>query len=675
MKTYLKTLVRAFKRHYVRFFSIIFMVVISVGFIAGLGMTTDKIDFSAADYYKRQNVSDFIIKSKSDDGFSPQHIADLKAFYGNNNVSSGFSADYYLTAGDEAEKLATRIYFSDEFGADAIVNIPEIKEGAAEGGKVFAEQKDNIIEGVEIGSVYTFDFEKILDSLSKQGGGDGFDVEEIVRDNIPPSASQILPPEELEKLIAEQTAKLREQFKAEAEVCATVLSPLTFANDGEPSFLNPADTPIPNSVGGAKGLIVLKNIIYAPSSLIPEAVADFLPTTDVCIALPDRGKFEPFGKSYQSYIDGQRAEVLQVLGMTADDVEFITLNENYSFLSLRAYAEKVEFIGWLLMVVFVLVTALVGLSTMTRLMEEERAQMACLRTLGYSQFKIVFKYLLFAAIAAGVGGVGAYFVGLGLASLLYHVFNFSFAMPPAVPQVTLLFFLITFLIIVGVMLIATLFAGLKMTGEAPANLLRPKPPKVGKKVFLERIPFIWNRFSFKYKSTLRNVLRYMSRFLMTVISVAVSSALVLVALALLDVCLFGGLDSPAVMGVAVVIIVFAGLLTMAVIYTLTNINVSERNRELATLKVLGYNDGEVCGYIYREVIIDTVVGILFGYPASLPLMKILFDILESGTIGGVSWFWWLVAPAIVLAFTFLVTLMLRRRIVKIDMNESLKAIE
>ena len=174
---------------------------------------------------------------------------------------------------------------------------------------------------------------------------------------------------------------------------------------------------------------------------------------------------------------------------------------------------------------------------------------------------------------------------------------------------------------------------------------------------------------------MRNVLRYLSRFVMTVVSVAVSTALVLAGLALLDVCLFGGVNSPSVMGVAVVVIIFAGLLTAVVIYTLTNINVSERNRELATLKVLGYHEREVSGYIFREVYIDTAVGIIFGYPLSTLIMLLLFNIMGMGTIAGVSWFWWLVAPVLVLAFTFIVTLMLTPKIKRIDMNESLKAIE
>ena len=189
------------------------------------------------------------------------------------------------------------------------------------------------------------------------------------------------------------------------------------------------------------------------------------------------------------------------------------------------------------MVAFLLVTALVVLSTMTRLLEEERAQIACLKTLGYSSTGIISKYLLFALIATGIGGTGAYFVGIGLAYLLYFVFNYSFDMPPMSASITVWFYIVTFALIVLATLVATALSGYKMTGERPANLLRPKPPKAGKKVILERIPILWNRLSFKYKSTLRNVLRYKSRFFMTVLAVAFSTALVMAGLGLVDMCL------------------------------------------------------------------------------------------------------------------------------------------
>lgn len=617
-----------------RFISIIFIVIVSVGFISGIGSSADKIKYSMTDYYKAQNVSDLIIRSTSPTGFSREQLSEidkLKETYGDKNVATGVQLDVKTEI--EGEEQTVRAYFVDGFKDDEwTVNVPDLLEGEmpSKEGEALCEKSDNKIIGFAVGA-------RISLSLAPQ-----------------------LP-------------------KIDVEIAGIAQSPLTFANDGEPSDFNVEDMEVPDSIEAVNSLDTLDNILYLSSSLIPQNPFTQLPlisANTAYLSFSDRDKFNAFDKKYDDYLRQQKAAVNDALAPDGNgNLKILTLKDNYSFVSLNAYADKVTDIGLVLMVAFVFVTALVAQSTMTRLMEEERSQIACLRTLGYSTFKIVFKYVLFAMIAAGVGGVASYFVGLGLAHLIYFVFNYSFTMPPVSSTVALPFYLIVFFVIVAITLLSTLIAGLKLTGEAPANLLRPKPPKVGKKVFLEKIPFIWNKLSFKYKSTTRNVLRYLGRFIMTVVSVAVSTALVLAGLALLDVCLFGGIDSPSVMGIAVVVIIFAGLLTAAVIYTLTNINVSERNRELATLKVLGYQDKEVAGYIYREVYIDTVVGIIFGYPLSTLIMWLVFSVMGIGTIGGVSWFWWLIAPAIVLLFAFVVTLMLKRKIVKIDMNESLKAIE
>lgn len=655
MKTYLKTLLRAFKKHITRFVSIVFIVLVSVGFVSGIGTSTEKLKFSLSEYYEKQNVSDLIVKSTASDGlsmgFSAEEIVAAKEVYGEENLETGASIDVYVGVNGETQLI--RLYFLDNF-ENPSVNKYEVLERAELAKEedfniAYAEVSDNMLKGFELRSGIELDFKDILEQLAKQGG------QEI--------------PSYLQSFLNRLTP-------VKVTVGATIKSPLTFANDGEPSWLNPEDTKIPDTINEVNNLITLDNVLFLPSSLIPEIFGvKVLQTTDIYLSFPDRTQFKALNDEYKTYVESQKALFSEKSGADAETLRFITLNDNYSFVSLISYANKVSGIGLVLMVAFLFVTALVVLSNMTRLMEEERSQVACLKTLGYSSFKIIFKYVLFVALATGVGGAGAYFVGLGLAYLICYVFNYSFNMPPISSQVALPFFLIVFWVIVAVTFAATLIAGLKLTREAPAELLRPKPPKAGKKVFLERIPFIWNLLSFKYKSTMRNVLRYLSRFIMTVVSVAVSTALVLAGFALLDVCIFGGIDSPSVMGIAAVIIVFAGLLTAVVIYTLTNINVSERNRELATLKVLGYHEREVSGYIYREVYIDTVVGILFGYPLSTLIMLLLFDILGMGSLASVTWFWWLAAPVVVLLFTFIVTLMLKPKIKKIDMNESLKAME
>lgn len=627
MKTYLKTLLRVFKKQFTRLISIIFMVVISVGFVAGVGSAVDKINYSLTDYYRAQNVSDFIVRSTSAQGFSNEQIAQIKARYGEENVNSGTSVDEYIDLYGDGETQLVRLYFLNEFDEEQTVNKLTVRASREKTGEdtiaIFAEEGDNKIKGVPLdGKPITLNFY-----------------------NIP----------------------------LKVEVTKTVLSPLTFGVDGEPSdknFENGEDFAVPDNINDVNKLTSVENILYIPCGVLPVE----LPKSSLFIALDNRNMFDAFGDNYQSYINSEKSGLTEILG-DSDSVRFITLYDNYSFSALKSYGDKVRAICYVLMVAFLLVTALVVLSTMTRLIEEERAQVACLRTLGYSSAKIIFKYALFAMIGCGIGGVGAYFVELGVARLLYVVFNYSFTMPPMSLRITPVFYLIVFFGIVAVTLIATVCAGRKLTSDKPANLLRPKAPRAGRKVFLERIPFIWNMLSFKYKSTTRNVLRYKSRFFMTVVAVAFSTALVMAGLALLDLCLFHGVNSPSVMAVSLVVVFFAGLLTAVVIYTLTNINISERNREIATLMVLGYQDKEVAGYIYREVYIDTAVGILVGYPLSALLIWAVFTGVGMGTLGGVSWFVWLIAPFVVLAFTAFVTLLLRRKILKIDMNESLKAVE
>lgn len=606
MKIYFKTLFRTFKKHVARFLSLVSIVLISVGFISGIGSATDKIEYSMSDYYKSRTVSDFIIKSPF--GFSREDKEKVRALFPDAEISYGTSADVSV-----GEKRSVRYCFLDL--DNFTVNKPEVLEGRLpeSPAEALAERSDNVIKGCNVGDVITLNL-----------GGNSITL----------------------------------------TVCGIVQSPLTFARDGEPSYNNPEDAAVPDSTSGAENMDCLENIFYASSAYMPV-------TGDIYVAVADRSIFGAFSSEYKKYVHA----CVEKINAELPEARVITLYENYSFKSLKSYGDKVRDLGYILMVAFLLVTTLVVLSSMTRLLDEERAQIACLRTLGFSAFAVISKYLLFALFATGIGGTGAYFVGIGLAHLIYYVFNYSFDMPPVSPSVAIVFYIITLAVIVAAALIATVLSGIKMTNERPATLLRPKPPRAGKKVILEKIPFIWNRLPFKYKSTMRNVLRYKSRFIMTVVAVAFSTALVLTGLALLDLCLFHGFGSAAIMGIAAVIVIFAGLLTAVVIYTLTNINVSERNREIATLMVLGYHGREVSGYIYREVYINTLIGIAFGYPASLLLIKLVFTVMGHGAIGGISWFMWLLAPFVVLAFTAAVTLILLRKILGIDMNESLKAIE
>ena len=516
---------------------------------------------------------------------------------------------------------------------------------------MFAEKADNKIKGYTRGDKITVDYKDVFLQLADQNGR--------VIDDLQMSFINTLQPVTL-------------------TVTKIVEDPLVFARGGEPSFLNGEDMKIPDTIVPTD-LICVDDILYLPYSAIPLMQAK----TDIYVSLANKRTDGVFSGSYDKTVAEEKEKIIGMLAAADEktnaeiekNVAFVTLAENYSFKSLYSYADKISGLSIVLMAAFACITALVVLSNVTRLIDEERAQTACLISLGYSAAGIILKYVLFVLTATAVGGFAAYFVGVGLCSFIYLVFDYSFVMPPESAVFGVTFFIITLAIIVLAAVAATIRAGLKTAGETPADLLKPKSPASGRKVIIEKIPFIWNRLSFKYKSTARNVLRYRNRFIMTVVAVAGSMGLVMAGLALLDMCLFGDFGNASIAWLAVVIVVFAALLTLTAIYTITNISISERTREIATLMVLGYYDGEVSGYIYREIYIDAVVGIIFGYGVGAVLMGIIFAIMGFGSLGGVSWYVWLVSPVAVLFFTFLVTLILRKRIISIDMNASLKALE
>jgi len=608
-----------FKKHVIRLLSLIGIVLISVGFISGIGSPSDMIKDSVENYYKSHNVSDFIVKSKTG-SFSEEQISAVKARYGDLNVQTGMSLDIQT-----GEKRSLRLYFLDLQNMN--INKPELTEGeeitAEDKNCVYAEVKDNVIKGYYVGEKVEIDLTSAL--------------------NLP------------------------KEYKINVTVKGIVESPLTFGKDGEPSYNNPEDTEIPDNMAEIKKLDLLENILYCPVG-----VCSFLPAGEMYITTENRNLFDCFSSGYEKYVEEEKAELKKILG---EDIRVITLYDNYSFKSIISSADKVRGIGNILMIIFIAVTLLVVLSSMMRMMDEERAQIACLKTLGYGSFAIVMRYVFFALVALAAGGGAGFFVGYGVSWLICYVFGYSYIMPPISVIINPGYYFLSIGVIIAVTLIAVFVLGMRLSDNAPADLLRPKPPKKGKRILLEKITFIWKRLSFKYKSSLRNVLRYKTRFLMMLVSVAVSAGLVYAGLALLDMCLFGNFGSSAIIGIAVVVVVFAGLLTAVVINTLTTINISEREREIATLMVLGYHDGEICGYIYREIYISTFLGIIFGYPVGIGFATLVFKTIGFGSVGNVSWFMWLLVPVIVFFFTLLVTLMLRPKIVKTKMNESLKAVE
>ena len=531
---------------------------------------------------------------------------------------------------------------------------------------------------------------------------------------------------------------------------------------------------------------------------------------------------------------------------------------------------------------FFIVSTMVCLTTLTRMVEEERTQLGTLKALGYSNRMISGKYLLYAAMASIIG----VFLGIVLGFtcvpvILCAAWGIMYEMPETITSFMPLYLVLGVVISLGSTMLAAFLACRKELAAVPSVLMRPKPPKAGKRVFLENIDFIWKRLSFTSKVTVRNLFRNKKRFLVTVIGIAGCTALLLAACGLrdaisgvidnqygkgngiaqydlqvvledgqasyndskivadingvtnIDSSMLGYLkvckgysersdkeleidvlvpENPATLGgfinlklndkpipltdegaviskkladktntdigenltiswtegsktveyqvkvtgivdnytfhyvymtpayynqitgttltfnylfckiapdlaagdraqientinemkgisgsvfttvvienfnnivntlnmVIVLFIVAAMALAIVVLYNLNNINVNERIRELATLKVLGFYDGEVSAYIYRENVFLTLIGIVCGLFLGIPLNIAVIGVVDIDTLTFKTRLEpqsFLIAIAVTAFFAILVNLLMHFKLKKISMVESLKSVE
>ncbi len=521
-------------------------------------------------------------------------------------------------------------------------------------------------------------------------------------------------------------------------------------------------------------------------------------------------------------------------------------------------------------VFFFLVAALVALTTLTRMVEEERGLIGTMKALGYSRGAIAWKYILYAGSATIAGCLFGLLIGMWLfPTVIWGAYGILYILPPLLTPFNPLYASIAAVAAVACTMLATAGACWGTLREAPARLMMPKAPKAGKRIFLERITFLWSRLSFTHKVTARNLIRYKKRFFMTVIGIAGCTALLVTGFGLrdsigeitekqfgelyqynvsiglkeadalsdedllaflsdktlvadylpvaqesgevaagelsVDINLYvpqdtarlpdflrlrnrksgetvaltdetalltekaadklglavgdtvtvtdadgreaavpiGGIVENYVQGylymtpalyeqcfgetpdytmlaaqlaegashdalsepllktglvsavsftediqksfsdvvgsidyIVMVLIICAGLLAFVVLYNLTNINITERQKEIATIKVLGFYDGEVAAYIYRETAILSLIGTAVGLVLGIFLHAFVVRTAEvemvmfGRSIHALSY---ILAAVLTLFFSLLVNLVMNRKLRAVDMVESLKA--
>ncbi|MBQ8965782.1 FtsX-like permease family protein [Ruminococcus sp.] len=240
-------------------------------------------------------------------------------------------------------------------------------------------------------------------------------------------------------------------------------------------------------------------------------------------------------KKYQAELDEAYSRIKEAEGELAQASAaapeiycFDRFEASSDYSSFEGDSRKIDYISRVFPVFFILVAALVCLTTMSRLIEEQRGSIGVLKALGYTDGEILAKYLVYSGTAALLGGVGGSVIGLVIfPRMIYNGYKMLYNIPrlqtPMRPVYIAGSALAAVICICGV----TAYTCLRELREVPGSLMRPKPPRAGKRILLEKLPALWEKFSFMGKVTTRNMFRYKRRFFMTLVGVAGCTALII----------------------------------------------------------------------------------------------------------------------------------------------------
>ena len=213
----------------------------------------------------------------------------------------------------------------------------------------------------------------------------------------------------------------------------------------------------------------------------------------------------------------------------------ITRIANESYASLRSDIASIQSLGYAFPAIFLIVAMMMSLTAMARMVEEERGLIGTYLSLGYGRSAAVTRHAFFAILACIIGGGIGDIVGfLAIPSLLLKILHGLYSVPDVTLRYDWLYGSLCVLAFVIPVAVCTIVVSWRETRQVPALLLRPKAPRAGARVLLERLPWIWNRMSFLNKVTVRNLARFKGRLCMTIGGVAGCTALIVCALALND---------------------------------------------------------------------------------------------------------------------------------------------
>lgn len=455
MKKILKETIVCMVKTIKRFISILVIVLLGVGFFAGIKAVAPDMKNTLDDYYKKTNMYDIFVTSNY--GIRNEIVEALEEKY---NIETSYSFDAITT---KKEDYATKIISYNE---DSKINTPRLIKGRM-------PEKDNEV-------VIDNDFK------NKIKIGDKITIDS--------------------NLINNKTLT----------VTGYVESPLYISTNRDSTTLQ----------SGTIDYYLYMN---------EENIISPVKTTAYIKLDADESRFS---KEYKSTVKKATKDIQKKLKeekLPGENWYVLDIDSNTGFYQYKQDTERIDNVAKVFPLVFFIVAVLICLTTMTRMVEEERSQIGTLKSLGYKDSSIMFKYILYATLATIIGSIIGVAIGYKLLpELCFEMYKTMYRLGDIklsyYTSLTLQGTTIALLCTLG----ATIYTCRKTLKVSSANLLRPVAPAVGKRVLLERIPIIWNHLSFSHKVTVRNVFRYKKRFLMTIIGIAGCTGLILAGFGLKD---------------------------------------------------------------------------------------------------------------------------------------------
>lgn len=550
-KAVFKDFIRNIKGSLGRFFAIMAIVAIGVAFFAGVTASSGDMKYSSDSYYDEYNMNDIRILSSI--GFTSQDIEAVSKVYGVKAVYKTNTHDV-LVDYDGRENVAhiSGVPVGKASDDDSYINQLRIKEGRLpQNDKECVVKYEDTRKSMQVGDVISFKSgteDDINDTfkdteytvvgivytpcyvsydLGSSGIGNGhinyciYVGDDEFKNNYYTECYAVIDgakdmdtySDEYKKLIDKYADDIKAISKERLDIRKqTVIDEYTRAKaDKKEELLETIKKNVEDS-------ITEQYQAYYPGMDVSSMIAPYVKTAyEKAVAQFD---FDAVNAEYDKKMNETLAD--------SDSWEWyvLTRESSYSFRDYESSANRMKAIATVFPLFFIIVAGLVCLTTMTRMVEEERGLIGTYKALGYGKATIALKYVIYAFLASLTGAVIGCAAGLRLFPyIIYESWNIIYQMPAIKYASHTILSVVAVASLILVTLIATLYSCYNELSEVPSALMRPKAPKNGKKILLEHT-FIWKHLSFTKKVTMRNIFLYKKRFFMTVIGIAGCGALI-----------------------------------------------------------------------------------------------------------------------------------------------------